>query len=203
MNVLISLTALGMLAMFGGIFKLRSILMPLTVLGLIGVMILNFYAWNSNAHLFNDMMVYDNFAIAFSGVCLIGALFTLLFYYMIHGESDHYFPEVFSIIIFSLAGAVVMVSFNNVLMLFLGLEILSLSLYVLSGNRKKDFLSNEAAMKYFLMGAFSTGFLLFGIAMLYGASGSFYLTAIGEHIKLQAAHPDAFIITGIIMMMIG
>lgn len=203
MNVLISLTALGMLAMFGGVFKLRSILMPLTVLGLIGVMILNFYAWNSNVHLFNDMMVYDNFAIAFSAICLIGALFTLVFYYLIHGESDHYFPEVFSLILFSLAGVVVMVSFNNVLMLFLGLEILSLSLYILAGIRKKDLLSNEAAMKYFLMGAFSTGFLLFGIAMLYGASGSFYLTVIGEHIRLQAGHPEPFIITGIIMMLIG
>ncbi|HYV95486.1 MAG TPA: NADH-quinone oxidoreductase subunit N [Chitinophagales bacterium] len=203
MNVLISLTALGMLAMFGGVFNLRKILMPLTVLGLMAVMVLNYYAWNLNAHLFNDMMAYDNFAVAFSSVCLIGALFTLLFYYMIYGAQDEYFPEVFSIIIFSLIGAVVMVSFNNVLMLFLGLEILSLSLYVLAGIRKKDLLSNEAAMKYFLMGAFSTGFLLFGIAMLYGASGSFYLTAIGEHIKLQAAHPDVFIITGIIMMLIG
>src|SRR5205085_3061426 len=119
MNVLISLTALGMLAMFGSIFKMRSILMPLTVLGLIFVMILNLYAWNSNVHLFNDMMVYDNFAIAFSSVCLIGALFTLVFYSLIYGERDEHFPEVFAIIIFSLAGAVVMVSFNNVLMLFL------------------------------------------------------------------------------------
>ena len=203
MNVLISLTALGMIAMFGGIFKLRGILMPLTVLGLIAVMILNVYEWNSNAHIFNDMMVYDNFAIAFSSVCLIGAIFTLLFYYMIYSELDEYFPEVFSIILFSLAGCVVMVSFNNVLMLFLGLEILSLSLYVLAGIRKKDLLSNEAAMKYFLMGAFSTGFLLFGIAMLYGASGSFYLSVIGEHISVTANHLDAFVVVGIIMMLIG
>ncbi len=202
MNVLISLTALGMLAMLGGLFRLRNILMPLVLLGLIAVMILNFYAWNSNAHLFNEM-IFDNFAIAFSGMCLLGTLFTLLFYFLIYGESDHYFPEVFSIIIFSLAGAVVMVSFNNVLMLFLGLEILSLSLYVLAGIRKKDLAGNEAAIKYFLMGAFSTGFLLFGIAMLYGASGSFYISAIGEYISSQGNQPDVFVITGIIMMLIG
>ncbi len=203
MNVLISLTILGMLAMFGGIFKLRRMLMPVMVLGMIAVIILDLYAWNSNAHLFNNMMVFDNYAIAFSAVCFVGAIFTLLFYFFIHGENEHHYPEVYSLIIFSLAGAVVMVSFNNLLMLFLGLEILSLSLYVLAGTRKKDLLSNEAAMKYFLMGAFSTGFLLFGIAMLYGATGSFYLTPIGIYIQQHAAQPDAFIITGLIMMVIG
>lgn len=203
MNVLISLTLLGMLSMFGGIFNMRKILMPLIVLGLIAIVIIGLFSWNTSAHLFNDMMVFDNYAIAFSGVCIVGAMFTLVFYYLFHGEAEHHYPEVCSLIIFSVAGAVVMVSFNNVLLLFLGLEILSLSLYILAGTRKRDLLSNEASIKYFLMGAFSTGFLLFGIAMLYGASGSFYLTAIGFYIQQHAAQPDFFIITGIIMMLIG
>src|SRR3546814_9921429 len=67
-------------------------------------------------------------------------------------------------------------------MLFIGIEIMSVALYILAGIRKKDFDSNEAALKYFLMGAFSTGFLLFGIALLYGASGSFDLAAIKNYV---------------------
>jgi NADH-quinone oxidoreductase subunit N len=65
-------------------------------------------------------------------------------------------------------------------MLFIGIEIMSVSLYILAGIRKSDFASNEAALKYFLMGAFSTGFLLFGITLIYGASGSFDLDAIRD-----------------------
>ena len=73
----------------------------------------------------------------------------------------------------------VMVSYYNLTMLFIGIEIMSVSLYMLAGIKKNVFASNEAALKYFLMGAFSTGFLLFGVALIYGASGfAFNLEAI-------------------------
>ncbi|HUM48522.1 MAG TPA: NADH-quinone oxidoreductase subunit N, partial [Chitinophagales bacterium] len=76
-------------------------------------------------------------------------------------------------------------------------------LYILAGLRKRDLLSNEASLKYFLMGAFSTGFLLFGIAMLYGATGSFMVSDIAYHLGLHKGSPEPFIIAGIIMLMIG
>src|SRR3546814_8973823 len=79
-----------------------------------------------------------------------------------------------------------MVSFYNMAMLFIGIEILSVSLYVLAGIRRKDPASNEASLKYFLMGSFATGFLLLGIALVYGATGSFNLADIAESAALDS-----------------
>jgi NADH-quinone oxidoreductase subunit N len=81
-------------------------------------------------------------------------------------------------------------------MLFIGIEIMSVSLYILAGIKKSDFASNEAALKYFLMGAFSTGFLLFGMALLYGSSGSFNIDAISEYV-VNHPHIDPMFYTGI------
>ena len=78
-----------------------------------------------------------------------------------------------------------MSSFNNMVMLFLGIEILSISMYILAGSNKKSLASNEAAFKYFLMGSFATGFLLFGIALIYGATGSFDIDVIATFVRGQ------------------
>jgi NADH-quinone oxidoreductase subunit N len=78
---------------------------------------------------------------------------------------------------FILCGASILTSFDNLLMLFIGIEILSIPLYILTGSDKKNLLSNEASLKYFLMGSFSTGILLLGITFCYGAIGSFRLEA--------------------------
>lgn len=109
------------------------------------------------------MMVMDNYAVAFGAICMVLAAVLIIFYNRFMGDNDHHLAEVLSIIVFSVAGAIVMVSFTNLLMLFLGVEILSISFYILAGLKKKDLSSNEAAMKYFLMGSFSTGFLLLGL----------------------------------------
>src|SRR5690606_29891690 len=118
--------------------------------------------------LYNGMVLFDHFAIAFSILCVVLTALVLLL-------SKHYFDagsthvaEYYALILFSLTGAVLVTSFHNLAMLFIGIEIMSVALYILAGIRKKDFASNEAALKYFLMGAFSTGFLLFGVALLYG-----------------------------------
>lgn len=201
MNLLISLTALGVVAMFGGILKFRSLVMPLSVLGIIGASLMGIYAWNTNQSFLNDMMRMDNYAIAFSIVCMAGALLTILFFHFFHSEDEPHYAEAVSLMLFAVAGCVVMVSFTNLLMLFLGIEILSLSLYVLAGLRKKDLLSNEASLKYFLMGAFSTGFLLFGIALLYGSTGSFSTTQIAY--QLGMAGMNGMAAMGLLLLMIG
>lgn len=87
-------------------------------------------------------------------------------------------------------------------MLFLGIEVLSLSLYVLAGSNKESLFSNEAAFKYFLMGSFATGFLLMGIALVYGATGSFHLDKIAEHTTVSAELP-AFFYVGVLLMLVG
>jgi NADH-quinone oxidoreductase subunit N len=108
------------------------------------------------------------------------------------------------LLLFSLVGAIMMVSYNHLLMLFVGIEILSISMYVLAGSDKRNVRSNEAALKYFLMGAFATGILLFGIALLYGATGTFALSALPSAVAAPAnASLQPMLYIGILLMLIG
>ena len=95
-----------------------------------------------------------------------------------------------------------MTSFNNMIMLFLGIEILSISMYILAGSNKSSLSSNEAALKYFLMGAFATCFLLFGIALIYGQTASFNLNEIANAFSQKTGN-QTMIYAGIFMMMIA
>ncbi|MEI7802387.1 MAG: NADH-quinone oxidoreductase subunit N, partial [Bacteroidota bacterium] len=203
MNVIIALTVTGMLNLFGGIFNYKKLTPFISVLGIISALILNSLYWNTNTTFFHHMMVEDNYSVAFSAVCLSLGAFLILFYKRFIGENDHHLPEVLSIIVFSIAGAIVMVSYTNLLMLFLGVEILSLAFYILAGLKKKELSSNEAAMKYFLMGAFSTGFLLFGITLIYGASASFDLTAIAAFVKEGGTTTNYLLLCGVLLILVG
>jgi len=88
-------------------------------------------------------------------------------------------------------------------MLFIGIEIMSVALYILAGIRKNNFASNEASLKYFLMGAFSTGFLLFGITLIYGATGSFSLPVINQYLVGNYLMVSPLFYPGLILIMIG
>jgi len=108
-----------------------------------------------------------------------------------------------AMVLFTVAGALIMASFNNMAMLFLGIEILSISLYVLAGSRKESLFSTEASFKYFLMGAFATGFLLMGIALVYGATGSFQITTIAGFVESHKSELPYFFYAGVLMMFAG
>jgi NADH-quinone oxidoreductase subunit N len=108
----------------------------------------------------------------------------------------------YGLILFSLCGALCMFSFTNMVMLFLGIEILSIPMYVMAGSRRDEPESNEAALKYFLMGAFATGFLLFGIALVYGATASFDLQVIARAIA-EGKHSLGMLHMGILLMLVG
>jgi NADH-quinone oxidoreductase subunit N len=130
-------------------------------------------------------------------------LFTCtLFYFMLSGsdveEVGNYGADYFALIFFVLCGASIVTSFNTLLMLFLGIEILSIPLYVLASSDKRNLKSNEAGLKYLLMGSFSTGLMLMGIALIYGATGSFHLAAINLSIP-----PSALLLSGMVLMMIS
>jgi NADH-quinone oxidoreductase subunit N len=101
-----------------------------------------------------------------------------------------------------MAGAVVMTSYSNLSMLFIGIEILSISLYVLAASNKKDRRSNEAGFKYFLMGSFVSGFLLLGIALVYGATGTFNLLEMRAYIASGVALPGFFYV-GVILILLA
>lgn len=205
MNTLILLSVLPILLLYLGLFKAKSALLPVTVLGLVGALALAIAAWTKGdmaLPIYHGMMKFDNFSVAFSSITIVSTILILLLSKEYFEKISTHVAEYYAIILFSLAGIIVMVSYYNMTMLFVGIEIMSVSLYILAGIKKNDFASNEASLKYFLMGAFSTGFLLFGIALIYGSSGSFNLQEIHDWVISQPKI-DPLFYTGILMIIVG
>lgn len=129
----------------------------------------------------------------------------MLIYFMLNGRDIQrigmHVSEYFSLMFFVLCGATIASSFNTLLLLFLGIEIMSIPLYILTGTEKNNLKGNEAALKYFLMGAFSTGILLMGIALIYGgnSAGSFYIDAI----NLGAESLNPLILGGLVLILVA
>ena len=202
MKALILLSSLGLVALLAEIFSLKKLLYPFVLLGLIVTIIVNALDWNLAQNTFFGMMQYDNYAVAFTSVILVTAFLWFLM-------SEKFFKEEtsltdhFSLILFALAGTVIMVSYTNMTMLFLGIEILSISMYILAGSKKDDLGSNESAFKYLIMGAFATGFLLFGITLIYGATGSFDLAEIKNFITTHQGTVPSIFYGGVLLMLIG
>jgi NADH-quinone oxidoreductase subunit N len=204
MTTLIIIAILPIVLLYLGLFKAGKLLLPVTIAGLLLALASAVMQWNNGAvPIYHDMMLFDNFSVAFSGTAIVSTLLILMLSKGYFERISNNVAEYIAIILFSLAGIIVMVSYYNLTMLFVGIEIMSVSLYILAGIDKKNFASNEASLKYFLMGAFSTGFLLFGITLIYGATGSFQLEAIRNW---AIAHPrgiNPLFHTGIILMIIG
>lgn len=202
MNTLIILSALGLLGLLSEIFSFKKALLPLVFVGLIAAGATTVADWQTNRHYFNEMMVMDNYALAFTSLLILVTFCWFIiaprYFSDPTNESDH-----FSLIIFALIGAVTMVSFNNMIMLFLGIEILSISMYILAGSSKRSLESNEAALKYFLMGSFATGFLLFGIALIYGVTGSFQLDIIAGKLQATDVSGNVLAIAGMLLIVIA
>jgi NADH-quinone oxidoreductase subunit N len=127
---------------------------------------------------FFDMIVLDSYAVVFKSMFLIGAALSILLsikYLDVEGEQR---GEYYALILFSVVGMMFMASGVDLLTLFISLELMAISVYILVGYFRRDRRSNEASMKYFLLGAFSSGVLLYGISMVYGLTGSTNLAAI-------------------------
>ncbi len=202
MNALYVICGLGFISLLAEITNLKKGLGLVVMLGLIVAGVLIALDWSDALHYYNDMVVFDNFSRAYTALIILVSIawFGMAGDYF-RGQSHQ--TDRSALILFAIVGAVIMVSFNNMAMLFLGVEILSISLYVLAGSNKESLLSNEAAFKYFLMGSFATGFLLMGIALVYGATGSFHMTRIAEQVLSNAETLPAFFYVGVILMLVG
>lgn len=176
MYPIIVLSVTGLITLFLGLENKNSkAILPSVIFFFIIALLSNFIDWNNSGLYFNNMIEVNNTNILLQSIIIVAALLVSL---VSSGQftDEHAYPaEYYSLMQFSVVGALVMATFNNLLMLFVGLEILSIALYILTGSDKRNLRGNEAALKYFLMGAFATGILLFGIAMLYGATGSLFL----------------------------
>jgi NADH-quinone oxidoreductase subunit N len=199
MKALVLLSSLGVIALLSEIFSFKKLVYPLVIIGLITTLIFNAFDWGTDVTYFG-MMRYDDYAVAFSSV-LIGI--AILWFFMAEGffKEESNMSDYFSLILFSLAGAVIMVSYSNMAMLFLGIEILSIPMYVLAGSKKDDVHSNEAGFKYLIMGAFATGFLLFGIALIYGATASFDIVEIAQTVSVGGVSSIFYV--GLLLMLVG
>ena len=204
MSAVITLSLLAILVLYLGLFKVRGALLPVSLLGLAGALVSYVCQWEGPATpMYSGMVLFDHFAIAFSILCVLVTALVLLLSKDYFDERSAHVAEYYALIIFSLTGAVLVTAFHNLAMLFIGIEIMSVALYILAGIRKKDFASNEAALKYFLMGAFSTGFLLFGIALLYGASGSFDMAEIKDYVVANPQAISPLFYAGILLLLVG
>ncbi|MEX1189888.1 MAG: NADH-quinone oxidoreductase subunit N [Bacteroidia bacterium] len=201
MATLVILSLLGFLVLFLGAFEQRKAILPAVILGLVAAFIANIMSWDTN-QLYFGMMRYDNYAVSFVGLMIFSVILIMLIASYQFRNEDSHIADIYALMIFTLVGALVMVSYASLVMLFVGVEILSIALYILAGSRRMNLSSNEAALKYFLMGAFASGFLLFGITLMYGVTGSFDLLVISDYVNGNEELPVLFI-TGVLLIMIG
>lgn len=206
MNAIIFTAILGVLMMFGGVFfKSKSTPKYVAIAGLLLVLIVNCLELKSGESFFDinlrDMLHFNSFNLTFLTIIFAATLL----YFLLNGRDIEKVgsntSEYFALIFFVLCGVAISATYNTLLTLFLGIEIMSIPLYILTGSDKRNLKSNEAALKYFLMGSFSTGIMLMGIAFIYGgnAQGSFYL----NYISLGEGKMPVMIAVGLVFLLIS
>lgn len=206
MNTIIFTAIWGVVMMLGGAFiKNKSLPRNLAIFGLSVILIFNCMEMNRGESFFNidvrDMLHFNSFNLTFISVALGCTLLFLLLNGRDFEKIGEHVSEYFALLFFILSGIAIISTFNSLLLLFIGIEIVSIPLYILTGSDKRNLKSNEAALKYFLMGAFSTGIMLLGIAFLYGGSqsGSFYI----DNIISGSGPMPAMIATGLVLLLVS
>jgi NADH-quinone oxidoreductase subunit N len=177
MNALLFSAVSGVIMMFSSfLLKSKSTVRTLAHVLLLAIIFVNILELRGIS-LFNidtkEMLVFDRFALLFT---LVANICTLAFFLLSSKDMEKvgmHYSDYFALLFFVLAGVIISASFKSLLLLFLGIEIMSIPLYILAGSDKRNLKSNEASLKYFLMGSFSTGLMLMGIALVYGATGTF------------------------------
>jgi NADH-quinone oxidoreductase subunit N len=179
----------------------RSDVRKLGIAGMILLLIVNVMELNGT-RLFDintrDMLSFDRFALVFNTIAFASTLLYLLLSARDMEKVGVNYAEYFALIYFILCGITLVSAFKSLLILFLGIEIISIPLYILTGSDKRNLKSNEASLKYFLLGAFSTGLMLMGIALIYGSTGSFDTNFINN---ASFASPPALLTGGLLLLM--
>lgn len=201
MNALIISALFGIIMMFSGILlKEKNSIRLLAIAGMVLLLVVNtmemygFRFFSINTH---DMILFDRFALLVNGILF----FSMVMFLLLSGRDIEKvgvnYAEYLSLLFFILCGVTLVISFKSLLILFIGIEIISIPLYILTGSDKRNLKSNEAALKYFLMGSFSTGLMLMGIALLYGARGTFnaYFMDVFE------SKPSVLLVAGMVMLL--
>lgn len=183
--------------------KRRYITYILTQAALIGCGVLTFVSFSAETtYTFSGMFVDDAMADILK-IMVYGTVSAVLIYsYTYVSERGILTGEFFSLILFATLGMMVMISASHLLTLYIGLELLSLSLYAMVALRRDSFEATEAAMKFFVLGALASGFLLYGMSMVYGATGSLHVQSIADAIRSEVAHHEVLVV-GLVFIVAG
>ena len=199
----ITLTALA--TMGTEAFRGRNERLPIGWWGLIGLGGAALSAgllWNRNVEGFG-VIVADNFGLFVTLILVVVGALTIMFSSQVVDRDDIPAGEYYTLVLFSIVGMIMMATATDLLVIFIALEILSLAVYVLTGIRRDSPRGIEAAFKYFLLGAFSSAFFLYGIAFTYGVSGSTRLEAVGAFLSAQALSDSPMILMALGLLLVG
>ena len=203
---MLCVTLAALASMGAEAFRGRNERLPiggLGIVGLVGAAVTSVLLWNRSASGFGVILA-DNFGLFVTLILVIVGILTILFSAPVLERNRIPAGEYYALVLFAIVGMMMMATANDLLVVFVALEILSLAVYVLTGIRRDSLRSTEAAFKYFLLGAFSSAFFLYGIAFTYGITGSTRLTAIGSYLSAQAltANPTPLIGAAVIYLVI-
>ena len=175
-------------------------------IAILGLACAGFYSlrvlWGTSSYAFNHLLLIDNYSLFFNALFCGGAILAVLLSVRYLEREGISLGEYYVILLGAVIGMMIMASAGSLITVFVGIETLSISLYILAGFNREKAVSGEAALKYLLLGAFATGFLLYGIALIYGATGSFDIIAIGDYIKAHGG-PSRLILLGAVFILIG
>ncbi len=177
----------------------------LTLLALVTTLIVVLWFWISGvrAEGLPSMIALDGFRYATSTIFLIGAIAAVLLSLGYLGREQLVVPEYYVLVLLATVGMMFMGGGADLIVIFLGLELMSVSVYVLSGINRRSVFAAEAALKYFLLGAFASGFFLYGIALIYGATGTTSLSLIYVQIVGLGLSSNIMLLVGTAMLIIG
>jgi NADH-quinone oxidoreductase subunit N len=189
----IILTIFGTLIMFlEAVSSNKRVMAPVALVGLAASMVAALYAEPGPA--FHDMLIVDGFATFFRVLVIAIGIFAIFASTEYLWRENHPGGEFYALILFSVAGQSLMAASNELIMIFIGLEISSIASYILAGYLRDDKRNNESALKYFLLGSFATAFLLYGVAWIYGFTGTTNLVEIRRQLAMTGA--PSLLITG-------
>ena len=202
---MLCVTLAALASMGAEAFRAKDERMPIGILGIVGLVSAAISAtllWNRNAEGFG-VIAADNFGL-FVTMLLAGVgLLTIMFSSQVIERDGLPSGEYYALLLFSIVGMMMMATATDLLVIFVALEILSLAVYVLTAIRRDHLPGTEAAFKYFLLGAFSSAFFLYGVAFTYGVTGSTRLDAVGAYLSAQSMTDNPMILLALGMLLVG
>jgi len=173
------------------------------LVGLLATAITALTLWSTPISTLSDALVVDRYGLFFTLLfCVVSGL-TLLMSMSYLETTEIKTGDYYSLVLFSTVGMVLMATATDLIVIFLGLEVMSIAAYALAGLARSELRSNEAALKYFLLGAFASGFLLFGIALLYGATANTTLPQIAQRLTTVAGEQRLLATAGMALLIVG